>query len=62
MTLSAAVSGPAVAAVVLTATVQACRDEDRLRFCYTTRGFALTECEVRERGARFMRAGNTARD
>ncbi|MGW9213827.1 helix-turn-helix transcriptional regulator [Embleya sp. NPDC055664] len=46
MTLSAAVSGPVVAAGVLTVIVQACRDEERLRFGYTARGSAPTEREV----------------
>ncbi|MFB8031694.1 helix-turn-helix transcriptional regulator [Streptomyces sp. NPDC056004] len=46
MTVSASVSGPVVAAGVLTAIVQACRDEERLRFGYTARGSAPTEREV----------------
>ncbi|WP_432166107.1 helix-turn-helix transcriptional regulator [Streptomyces sp. bgisy031] len=46
MTLSAAVSAPIVAAGVLTAVAQACRDEERLRFGYTARGCAPTEREV----------------
>jgi predicted DNA-binding transcriptional regulator YafY len=46
MTVSAAASGPAVTAGVLTAVAQACRDEERLRFGYTSRGHAPTEREV----------------
>ncbi|MGW4497107.1 helix-turn-helix transcriptional regulator [Micromonospora sp. NPDC004336] len=46
MTLSAAASGPVVAAAVLTAVAQACRDQERLRFGYTARGAAPTEREV----------------
>ncbi|MFF1400144.1 helix-turn-helix transcriptional regulator [Streptomyces sp. NPDC058287] len=46
MTVSAAASGPVVAAGVLTAVAQACRDEERLRFGYTSRGNAPTEREV----------------
>ncbi|MEV0429776.1 YafY family protein [Micromonospora sp. NPDC050495] len=46
MTLSAVTAGPVVAADVLTAVAQACRDEERLRFGYTARGSAPTEREV----------------
>ncbi|MGW6898167.1 helix-turn-helix transcriptional regulator [Streptomyces sp. NPDC054919] len=46
MTVSGAASGPVVAAGVLTAVAQACRDEERLRFGYTSRGCAPTEREV----------------
>ncbi|MCX4984516.1 YafY family protein [Streptomyces sp. NBC_00572] len=46
MTVSASAAGPAVAAGVLTAVAQACRDEERLRFGYTARGSAATEREV----------------
>lgn len=46
MTVSAAASGPVVAARVLTAVAQACRDEERLRFGYASRGHAPTEREV----------------
>ncbi|GAB3985716.1 YafY family protein [Actinoallomurus acanthiterrae] len=46
MTLSVGASGPVVAAEVLTAVAQACRDQERLRFCYTARGSAPTEREV----------------
>lgn len=46
MTLSAARTGPVVAAGVLTVVAQACRDEERLRFGYTARGSAPTEREV----------------
>ncbi|MET7337100.1 YafY family protein [Nonomuraea sp. NPDC005650] len=46
MTLSVASSGPVVAAQVLTAVAQACRDQERLRFGYTARGSAPTEREV----------------
>ncbi|MYS84688.1 helix-turn-helix transcriptional regulator [Embleya scabrispora] len=46
MTVSAGGSGPAVAAGLLTAVAQACRDQERLRFGYTARGGAPTEREV----------------
>ncbi|MFF5920671.1 helix-turn-helix transcriptional regulator [Streptomyces flavochromogenes] len=46
VTVSAAASGPAVAAEVLTTVAQACRDEERLRFGYRARGSAATEREV----------------
>lgn len=46
MTVAAGASGPVVAAGVLTAVAQACRDEERLRFGYTSRGHAPTEREV----------------
>lgn len=46
MTFSVAASGPVVAAGVLTAVAQACRDQERLRFGYTARGSAPTEREV----------------
>ena len=38
--------GPIVAAGVLTAVAQACRDEERIRFRYAARGVAPTEREV----------------
>ncbi|WP_410637117.1 helix-turn-helix transcriptional regulator [Amycolatopsis sp. lyj-346] len=46
MTVSPASAGPIVAAGVLTAVAQACRDEERLRFGYAARGAAPTEREV----------------
>ncbi|MEV4365020.1 YafY family protein [Nonomuraea sp. NPDC049625] len=46
MTLSVAPAGPVVAAQVLTAVAQACRDQERLRFGYTARGSAPTRREV----------------
>jgi predicted DNA-binding transcriptional regulator YafY len=46
MTFSVAASGPVVAAGVLTAVAQACRDQEWLRFGYTARGSAPTEREV----------------
>ncbi|WP_433412751.1 helix-turn-helix transcriptional regulator [Microtetraspora malaysiensis] len=46
MTFSVAASGPVVAAGVLTAVAQACRDQERLRFGYTARGSVPTEREV----------------
>ncbi|MGV9386547.1 helix-turn-helix transcriptional regulator [Nonomuraea sp. NPDC003707] len=46
MTLSVAAAGPVVAAQVLTAVAQACRDQERLRFGYTARASAPTRREV----------------
>ncbi|MFD5366588.1 helix-turn-helix transcriptional regulator [Streptomyces sp. NPDC127103] len=46
VTVSAGASGPAVAAGVLTAVAQACRDGERLRFDYTARGSAASGREV----------------
>jgi len=46
MTVSPASAGPIVAAGILTAVAQACRDEERLRFGYTARGAAPTDREV----------------
>ncbi|MFI9838952.1 helix-turn-helix transcriptional regulator [Nonomuraea sp. NPDC051941] len=46
MTLSVGRAGPVVAAQVLTAVAQACRDQERLRFGYTARASAPTRREV----------------
>ncbi|GAA4033667.1 YafY family protein [Allokutzneria multivorans] len=46
MTVSPTSAGPIVAADVLTAIAQACRDEERIRFGYAARGAAPTEREV----------------
>jgi predicted DNA-binding transcriptional regulator YafY len=46
MTVSPTSTGPIVAAGVLTAVAQACRDEERIRFAYAARGAAPAEREV----------------
>ncbi|GAB3839629.1 helix-turn-helix transcriptional regulator [Dactylosporangium cerinum] len=46
MTVSAPSTGPVVPAEVLTAIARSCRDDERLRFHYTTRGGTQTEREV----------------
>jgi predicted DNA-binding transcriptional regulator YafY len=46
MTVSPTSTGPIVAAGVLIAVAQACRDEERIRFGYAARGAAPTEREV----------------